>query len=185
MEDAEIVALYWKRDEQAIGETEKKYGAYCRAIAGRILPDAEDARECVNDTWLGAWNSIPPHRPESLSAYLGKLARRISLNRRRDSGRDKRGGGEAALALEELAELLPGGRDTEAAVEERELTAALARFLARLPRAERDAFVCRYWHFCPVAEIGGRFGWTESRVKVMLFRTRNKLRDYLQKEGFL
>ena len=126
MEDSAIVSLYWARDERALRASEEKYGNYCRTIARRILGDPEDADECVNDTWLGAWSSIPPHRPAVLSAFLGKLTRRISLNRWRDRTRDKRGGGELPLALDELAECIPAPRDNvERVVELMELARAI------------------------------------------------------------
>ena len=186
MEDSAIVSLYWARDERALRASEEKYGNYCRTIARRILGDPEDADECVNDTWLGAWNSIPPHRPAVLSAFLGKLTRRISLNRWRDRTRDKRGGGEVPLALDELAECVPAPQDNvERVVELMELARAIDRFLAGLPAEERDVFVCRYWFAASIAEIGDRFGYGESKVKSMLFRTRKKLLAHLEKEELI
>lgn len=183
MDDARIVSLYWERDERAIEESESKYGGYCHAIAYRILTDREDADESVNDTWLAAWESMPPHRPSVLAAYLGKITRRVSLNRRRDRNRDKRGGGEVSLSLDELAECVPGGKSVERTMELAELTEAVNRFLAGLPAAERDVFVCRYWFLASLREIGERFGFSESKTKSMLFRTRKKLLAHLEKEG--
>lgn len=183
MDDARIVSLYWERNEQAIKESESKYGGYCHAIAYRILTDQEDADESVNDTWLAAWESMPPHRPSILATYLGKLTRRVSLNRWRDSNRDKRGGGEMSLSLDELAECVPDQQNVERAVELAELTDAVNRFLAGLPMIERDVFVCRYWFVASLREIGEKFEFSESKTKSMLFRTRKKLLAYLEKEG--
>ena len=185
MEDSQIVELYWQRDEQAIGETSRKYVRYCYTIAYNILSSKEDADESVNDTYMTAWERIPPYRPAVLSAFLGKLTRRISLNLRRYRTREKRGGGEVPLALEELAECIPAGHDVEEAVEEQVLAAAISRFLAALPETERDVFVCRYWFLTPVAELARRFGFSESKTKSMLFRTREKLKKELGKEGLL
>ncbi len=185
MEDREIVELYWARDERAVGETQTKYGPYCMAVARRIVTDGEDAAECVNDALLAAWRSIPPQRPAALAAYLGKLTRRIALNRLRDGNREKRGGGRVTLALEELGECVPGGTDAGAEAELSELTGAIDRFLGTLPGTERDVFVCRYWFLASVEEICGQFGFGESRVKSMLSRTRKKLKRHLKEEGMI
>lgn len=185
MEDNEIVALYWKRDEQAIRATDQKYGRFCHAIAYNILASHEDAEESVNDTYSGAWNAMPPHRPRVLSAFLAKLTRRISLNRWRSRNAAKRGGGEVPLALDELAECIPAGQDVARAVEMKELAAAVRRFLSGLSEHERDIFVSRYFYLAPVAEISEKFGFTESKIKSMLFRIRGRLRRKLQEEGLL
>lgn len=185
MEDGKIVDLYWSRDQRAIAETGAKYGKYCYTIARHILSLPEDAEESVNDTWLAAWNAMPPHRPSVLSTFLGKLTRRISLKKWRDRSRDKRGGGEVALALEELEECVACGGGVEEAVEARELAAAIDRFLETLPELERDVFVARYWFLASLPEIGEKFGTGGSRTKSMLFRTREKLKKYLHKEGLL
>lgn len=184
MQDERIVELYWERSEKAIEETQIKYGGYCHAIAIRILNSHEDAEECVNDTYLAAWESMPPHRPKILSAFLGKLTRRISIDKWRRSNAGKRGGGEMVLALEELGECIPGGELPEDALHARELTLALNRFLASLPQEERGVFVGRYWHMLSVAELAARFGFGVEKVKSMLLRTRKKLRIFLEKEGF-
>ena len=183
MDDAGIVSLYWERNEQAIEESEAKYSGYCHAIAYRILADHEDADESVNDTWLAAWESMPPHRPSILATYLGKITRCISLNRWRDRSRDKRGGGEVSLSLDELAECVPDRQNVERTMELEELTEAINSFLAGLPEVERDVFVCRYWFLTPLREIGEKFEFSESKTKSMLFRTRNKLLAHLEKEG--
>lgn len=184
MEDAEIVALYWSRSEQAVAETAAKYGGYCRAIAHRILTDAGAAEETVNDTWLAAWNAIPPHRPEVLSAFLGKLTRRIAVNRWQARSAEKRGGGEAALSIDELKECIPVLDGPEQELAGKELSAAISRYLHTLPPEKRRAFVCRYWHACPVREIAARFGWSESKTASMLSRVRAGLKAYLEKECF-
>lgn len=185
MEDGRIVELYWSRDQSAISETQSKYGSYCYTIAHHILARAEDAEESVNDTWLAAWNAMPPHRPNILSTFLGKLTRRISLRKRRDLCRDKRGGGTVDLALEELEECIPYGGGVEEAVEAKELSAAIDRFLEALPAVDRDVFVARYWFLAPLPEISLKFGFSESKTKSMLFRTREKLKKHLHKEGLL
>ena len=185
MEDDEIVALYWARSEQAVKETARKYGKYCYAIAYRILASEEDAAECVNDTWLHAWNSIPPHRPVIFSAFLGKLTRRAALHRWRYYHAEKRGGGEMALVLEELENCIPAHGSVQETLESKELTAHLNSFLRTLPKTERRVFVCRYWYLDPIADICMQFGFSQSKVKSMLYRTRIKLLSYLQKEGFI
>lgn len=134
MEDNQIVELYWARSERAITETASKYGTYCYAIANNILQNAEDAEECVNDTYLGAWNAMPPHCPSILRTFLGKLIRRISLKKQRDQTRDKRGGGEVALAFDELEECVPANAAVEEDVIAAELPQILNRFVAGLPR---------------------------------------------------
>lgn len=178
MEDKEIVELYFERSERAIDATAKQYGAYCHAIARNLLGSDADAEECVNDVWLSAWNSIPPNRPSALRTYLGKLVRRLSVSRIRYRTAEKRGGGEIPLILDELAEVLPD--------EEREsddLTHdALNRFLSQLGETERRVFLCRYWYGDPVKEIAAHFGFSESKVKSMLYRTREKLKEYLESE---
>lgn len=183
IEDREIVALFFKRDEAAIAETEKKYAGYCRSIAYNILYSKEDAEECVNDTWVNAWNSIPPHSPTVLSTYLGKLTRFISIKKWRDSRRQKRGGGEISLAYEELAECIESGADVADELETKELADSINSFLNELDETAQRIFVCRYWYFDSIASIGEQFGFSKSKVKSILYRTRKKLSAYLQKEG--
>ncbi len=184
MEDSRIVELYWDRSERAISETSNKYGKYCYTIAYHILSDAGDADESVNDTYLGAWNAMPPHRPSVLSAFLGKITRRISINRWSEKRAEKRGGGQVPLALDELSEVIASPDTPEQALDVRELAAAVNRFLASLPEPERDLFVCRYWFLTPVAELSHKFEFSLSKTKSMLFRTRQKLKAHLEKEGF-
>lgn len=185
MEDSQIVAMYWERNEQALQHTAEKYGRYCFAIAHNILSNKEDAEESVNDTYLVAWKRIPPHRPAVLSTFLGKLTRRISLNRWRWNTSAKRGGGEVALALEELSGCVPAEENTERVVEEKELARAINRFLGSLPEIQREVFVCRYWFLASIREISEKFSFSETKTKSMLFRTREKLRACLQEEGLI
>lgn len=185
MDDPQIVELYWQRSDRAIPETAVKYGAYCQSIAYNILHSREDAEECVNDTWLRAWNSMPEQRPDELKLYLGRLTSWLSLDRRRRAQRGKRGGGEYELALEELEDCLAAPDDAERQVERAELTAAIDRFLAALGPDERTVFLARYWFGCPIAVIAEKHGFTQSKVKTMLHRTRRKLRDSLRKEELL
>lgn len=182
MEDSRILDLYWQRSQQAIAETAKKYGRYCFSIAFNILENGADAEETVNDTYLGAWNAIPPHRPANLSTFLGKIARRTALKRWEAARAAKRGGGETALVLEELAGCIPG-KSLEETMNERELSRILQKFVRDLPRTERRVFVCRYWYLDPIANIAKEFGFSQSKVKSMLLRTRNKLKKELEKEG--
>lgn len=185
MKDHEIVELYWRRDEQAIPATAKKYGRYCAAIARNILDSPEDAEECLNDTYLRAWNSMPPHRPAILSAFLGKITRNLCLNRCRHAAAAKRGGGAAALALEELAECVSGQDSTESEQERRELVEAINAFLGSLPAQKRKIFLCRYWYFHTTAQIAGLYGRTEGSVAVLLSRLRKQLKQYLEERGFI
>lgn len=185
MEDDGIIALYWSRAERAVEETAAKYGGYCYAIAYRILANAEDAYETVNDTYLYAWNSMPPHRPAVLSTFLGKLTRRAALNKWRYRNAEKRGGGEVTLALDELVDCIPSQESVQEALETEELAKRISRFLAALPKTERRVFICRYWYLDPIAKLCEQFGFSESKVKSMLYRTRKKLLSYLREEGVI
>lgn len=184
MNDTEIVDLYWKREERAIEETSKKYGSYCYAIAYNILANHEDSEESVNDTYIEAWNAIPPNRPQALAAFLGKLTRRLAIDRWRSRNAKKRGGGEVACVLEELEECILQENSTEQHLEKQMLAEAINHFLGQLSATERKIFVCRYFYMESVESVCKRFGYSESKVKSTLFRTREKLRVYLQKEGF-
>ena len=184
MTDAEIVALYWRRDPAAIEESREQYGAYCRTIARNLLQNEEDAEECLNDTWLGAWNSMPEHRPERLGPYLGKLTRWLGLSRLRKQRRACRGGGETELVLDELSEYLPGGEDPAEAAERRALSRTINRLLDAMKPEERSVFLARYWLCAPIAEIAARHGFTEGKVKTMLRRSRLKLQKQLREEGY-
>ena len=185
MEDAEIIALYWARDEQAVDAAYQKYSRYLRTIALNVLDSYEDAEECVNDAMLGAWEAIPPARPEVLSAFLGRIAKNIALNKVRNDGRKKRGGESTQLPFEELSEFLADGASVEEQAESGELGGAVNRFLGELPEEQRKVFVCRYWYGDAVGDIARRLGFTEGKVKMILLRQRKALRDRLTKEGFL
>lgn len=183
MDDKEIVELYWQRNESAIGETAARYGRFCHSIAFNILGNNEDAEESVNDTYLDAWNSIPPHRPSVLSTFLGKITRRVSIDRWRKRSAQKRGGGQIALALDELEECISGGKSVEQAVEAKLLSDVVNSFVKSLPDTERGVFLCRYWYMDSIESIAKEFGFSQSKVKSMLYRTREKLRARLIKEG--
>lgn len=185
MDDQQIVSLYWAREEEAISRTAERYGSYCYAIAYNILSVHEDSEECVNDTYLDAWNSMPPHRPTVLSAFLGKITRRIAIDRWRAGHAQKRGGGEMTVALDELSECVASPNDVTREVETLEVAAGVQRFLSTLPDTERRIFVRRYWHMESIASLADRFGYGQSRVKSMLHRTRTKLRRHLEEEGLL
>lgn len=184
LEDSQIVSLYWERNEAAIDHTDKKYGKYLAKIAYNILADREDSRESVNDTYLAAWDSIPPHRPEVLSAYLGKLTRRISIDRFRRKHSQKRGGSEYPLSLQELESCI-GSNTTEQAVELQLLTDAIEQYLRSISQEARNVFIGRYYYLDPVKQIASYCHISESKVKILLYRTRQGLWEHLQKEGFV
>lgn len=183
MEDNHIIELYFQRSEQAIAATAAKFGTFCYSIAYNILRDPMDSEETVSDTYLDVWNAIPPHRPVKFSAFLGKLTRRNALDRLDYRCAEKRGGGQVSLALEELAECLPSGSDPQTELELAELGRILNDFVRALPGTERRVFVCRYWYLASVREIADKFGFSQSKVKSILFRVRKKLRVHLEKEG--
>lgn len=182
MKDDEIITLYWERDEKAITATAERYGSYCHSISYNILHNTEDAQECVNDTWLGAWKSIPPHRPNRLSAYLGKITRNLSLNRYKRYTAEKRGLGQAELVLSEPEECIPAENSVEQIIEEMTLTKSINRFLYAQPRQKRNIFIRRYWYLCPIRDIAASYGMSESKVASLLFRMRNELKTHLEKE---
>lgn len=184
MDDRMILALYNRRDEQAIAETSRKYGEYCFTVANRILFDEQDSEECVNDTWLRAWNAIPPAMPSCLRLFLAKITRNLAFDRYKTASRQKRGGGELTVALEELCECLPDGCSVELQVEEKELVRSINRFLRSIGERECNLFVWRYFYAESVQEIARRFGLKEGNVQKILSRTRAKLRKYLESEGY-
>lgn len=183
MKDHEIIDLFWERDENAIAETADKYGGYCYSIAYNILCNREDAEECVNDTWLMAWKSMPQQRPSRLPAYLGKIARNLSLNRFKLYHAKKRGAGQTNLVLSELEECIPSQENVERVVEEMVFVETLNRFLYALPEQKRNIFIRRYWYLCPLRDLAKAYGMSENRVVSLLFRMRKELRAYLEKEG--
>ncbi len=184
MDDNQILELYGARSEQAIRETDRKYGAPVRRVARNILGDEQEAEECVNDTWLAAWNNIPPRRPDPLLTWLCRVARNSALARRRASLAQKRNS-SFDLALDELEEVLAAPGSPERDYEARELAAAVNGFLAGLSQEDRFAFLRRYWYGDPVKLVAAKLGWGEHRVSVRLSRIRKNLRIYLEKEGLL
>ena len=180
MEDTQIVQFCWDRDERAIPATSDKYGNYCTAIAKNILGNPEDAEECVNDTYMRAWNSMPPHSPNVQTKFLRKITR----NGYKQNTADKRGGGEVPAVLEEIAELVSDTDSVEQEVDRRELVKAIDAFLDGLPTEKRSLFLCRYWYFDSVSNLASRFGMTENHVSVTLNRLRRKLHDSLLERGF-
>ena len=186
MEDAEIIARFLKRDASALEAVIAKYSNYCCSIAYRILGNAADAEECVNDTWLHAWNAIPPHRPERLALFLGKMTRELAINRCKAGHAQKRGSGEYALTLDEIAEIIPDRRAApEDAISCAQLGNAISDFLRSQPRKAASIFIRRYYHLCSIQEIAQDFGFSESKVKSILFRMRKKLYSYLEKGDYL
>jgi RNA polymerase sigma-70 factor (ECF subfamily) len=184
MEDAKIVQLYWDRDERAISVTADQYGGCCAAIARNILGNNEDAEECVNDTYWNAWNAMPPHRPDILAAFLGKITRNLSFNRYKHNTADKRGGGELPAVLDELADCVSGGDTVEQELDRQELVKAINGFLDTLPQDKRSIFICRYWYTDRIADIAHRHGMKEGAVSMTLNRLRANLHDYLSERGF-
>ena len=183
MEDRQIIDLYWARSQQAVTESDRKYGAYCRAVSMNVLGAREDAEECVNDTWLHAWNAMPPQRPAVLQAFFGKLTRNLSLDRRRRVHAAKRGGGQTAVALEELADCLPSRGTVEDALDADETARVISKFLRSLSKTDRALFLRRYWYLDDVGAIARRFGMTQGQVKTRLYRVRGRLRPILEEEG--
>lgn len=184
MDDQTIINLFWAREEQAITETEKKYGPYCRSIARNILRNVSDQEECLNDTWLHTWNSLPPQRPSVFPVYLGTITRNLSLNRIRHASAQKRGANRLELAYEELQESVPAGSTVEEQVATRELGRKLDRFLRNLPQKDCCIFLRRYWYMDTNSQIAQRYHMTEGGIKANLYRTRKKLKAYLEQEGY-
>lgn len=184
MDDERIIELYWKREEAAIRETELKYGRYLMKIAHNILDDIEDSKESVNDTYLKAWKSMPPHRPTVLSAFLGKITRELSIDRFRSRHRKKRRASEYTVSLSELEECVTDGDTTGQTVELQLLAEAISKYLRSLPLEARSTFLGRYYYMDSIKEVAAYWGMSESKVKSMLHRTRRGLKVYLEQEGF-
>ena len=184
MNDWEIVELYFERSENAIGETAKKYGQYLAKIAYNILYDQLDTEECVNDTYLAAWNSMPPHKPSVLSTFLSKLTRRISIDRLRMKVRKKRGASQYVLSLDELSDVVSES-SPEKEVDTKLLADCISAFLRALPTDTRAAFVSRYYYLDSTRDVAKMLGMSEGKLKSLLHRTRRSLREHLVKEGFI
>ena len=184
MEDDKIIRLFWDRNEQAIEESSLKYGAYCSTIANNILYDRQDAEECVNDTWLRAWGAMPPNKPRILRTFFGKITRNLAFDLYRKLHRDKRGGGNIDLILDELAECVSGNNDPEGKYLKRELISEINGFLDSLKENSRNMFILRYWYACTIPEIASRLGMNNNSVSVELSRIRMKLRSHLIERGY-
>ena len=181
MEDLQIIELYFARDERAIRETDRKYGKLCHGIAYNVLKNREDSEECVNDTYVGVWNAIPPTRPQNLMAFVCRIARNLSLRRLESLSRQKRS--QATLvSLDELAEILPDER-IDSALTDESIGKLISDFLRGEKADVRNVFIRKYYFFDSVEAIAERYGFTESKVKNMLYRTRSKLREYLTEKG--
>lgn len=183
MEDKQIVDLYWERSETAISETAKKYGKYCLYIANNVLHNAEDSEECVNDTYMRAWGSMPEHRPSILKTFLGKITRNLALDKYKSLTAEKRYCGQVPLVLDELHECLPSTDNTADIVDEMVLTELFNLFLSSLSLEQRKVFMRRYWYLSPIKDIAADYHMSESKVKMSLLRSRNELKRLLEKEG--
>ena len=181
MEDSDIIELFWRRSEDAVTEAAKKYGGYCRSIAGNILGCDQDTEECLNDTWLAAWDSIPPQKPRALRVYLGRITRNLALNRRKADSAQKRGGGQAELVLDELRECV--GTDTrDELLSELVLHDTINAFLRRQFPVRRAVFLRRYWYMEPIADIAKALGLRQGQTRTILYRMRRELKEELEKE---
>ena len=185
MEDKAILDLYFARDEQAIMETDRKYGGYCYSVANRILCNQEDSEETVSDTYWHTWNSIPPHRPSFLKLFLAKVTRNLAFTRWRKQSAAKRGGGETELVLEELAGCIPGREQIDDQLNEKELVRSIQEFLDTLAERDRAIFLHRYFFVEDADTISARYGMKRTTVNVILSRTRTKLKTYLTQEGYI
>lgn len=184
MTDSDIIELYMRRDERAIAETQKHYGKYCEKIARNILGNEQEAQECVNDTYLKAWENIPPDRPQMFSAYLAKITRNNAFSRYRHDRVERRGGGTMPVILDELSEIVSDGSSVENTAERREIIAEINRFLETLPEKNRCVFVLRFVCCESVKAIAKRFGISANNVSVTLNRTKKQLKRHLNKEGY-
>ena len=181
MDDLSIIELYFARDEQAIKETVAKYGKLCHSIAYNILNNNEDSEECVNDTYIGVWNTIPPTRPNNFMAFVCRITRNLSLKRIEAMARQKRSQA-TIVSLDELAEVLPD-ESIAYGISDEDIGKAISDFLRNEKEDVRNVFIRKYYFFDSIGDIAKRYGFTESKVKNMLYHTRNKLKEYLIKEG--
>ena len=183
MDDQEIIARFFARDEEGLTAARARYEPYCAAVARSLLTDPRDQEECLSDTWLRAWNAIPPQRPRSLGAFLAKITRNLAINRLRDGNAQRRGGGQVPLALEELRECVSPEGSPEGELDRQAAEEALNRFLDGLPPLQREVFLRRYWYLDSIEDIARRAGWSKSRVTTTLHRLRVRLRAHLIQEG--
>jgi RNA polymerase sigma-70 factor (ECF subfamily) len=179
MDDIAIIDLFWSRSEDALAACEQKFGAYCRRIADNILHSTEDSDECINDTWLKAWNAIPPAKPSKLKAFLGRITRNLALDRYEAAHTQKRGGA-ATVALEELADI-----PVKETAGEGEITRVVNAFLHAEPQRNADIFIKRYWYLQSVRDIAAWYGCGETNIASLLFRMRGRLKSKLESEGLL
>ncbi len=185
MDDKSIIKLFYERSETAISKVDEKYGKYCNYIAYNILKDKQDSEECVNDTYLKAWNTIPPSNPKNLSTFLGKITRNLALDKYKYYNREKRGRCKTMIALDELEECIPTIMDTEQIISDKMLANELNLFLAGLQADKRKIFIRRYWYFSSISEIARDYSISESNVKVVLYRTRQELKVFLERKGIV
>ncbi len=185
MDDRQIIELFNQRNEEAIKQTDMEYGKYCYVIANNILSNHQDVKECVNDTYLQAWNSIPPQKPNSLKLFLAAITRNLALNRYKEQKRKKRGGGEVVVALDEIDEFVAGTKNIDDEIAEKELVNSINRFLRSLPQRDSNIFVKRYFHFHSTKDISKMYHLTESNVLMILSRIRQKLKNHLEMEGYI
>lgn len=185
MEDERIIGLYFERSEEAIAETARKYGRFCHSISYHILQNHEDAEECVNDAFMGAWKAIPPAHPACLQAFLGKITRNLSINRLKERKARKRGGGQVDLVLSELEECIPAPDNVEQMMVGKSVAESISRYLYSLTEEKRNVFIRRYWYLYSIGEIAGQYGMSENKVALMLLRMRKGLRNHLEKEGIM
>ena len=183
MEDSKIIELYWQRDESAIHKTEEKYGNYLNKIAFNVLMDAEDSKECVNDTYFQAWGSIPPNKPTHLSLYLGKIVRNLAINRLRDKSAIKRTANRYSISLSELEECVPYGNSLDEVIDENVLSELIGKYLRKVSDDARRCFIKKYFHMESIKEIAEFYEMSEAKVKILLHRTRKGLKEFLKKEG--
>ena len=183
MDDQEIIARFFARDEEGLTAARARYEPYCATVARSLLNDPRDQEECLSDTWLRAWNAIPPQRPRSLGAFLAKITRNLAINRLRDGNAQRRGGGQVPLALEELGECVSPEGSPEGELDRQAAEEALNRFLDGLPPLQREVFLRRYWYLDSIEDIARRAGWSKSRVTTTLHRLRVRLRAHLIQEG--
>lgn len=184
MEDAQIIELYFARDEQAVARTDEKYGRYCFCLANSILESDQDAEETVSDTYLRAWNAIPPARPRVLRLFLARITRNLAFSHWRENHAEKRGGGQMTLILEELDECIPAPGGSEENLEGKELAERIRQFLDTLSQKERSMFLRRYFYAEQTEQIAARYQMKPESARKQLLRTRKKLKDYLNREGY-
>lgn len=184
MDDSEIVQLFWNRNETALSATELKHGNRCRKVAENILGSRTDAEDCVNDSYLKLWELIPPNRPRVLGTFLCRLVRNTAIDMLKSRLADKRGGGKTALVFDELEEIIPEKSSVEDTYEGKALLAKIEDFLKLEPARERRIFILRYWYGCRLSEIAKRYGARKNTISVILNRTRKRLREHLEREGY-